>query len=370
MTHAATSVDTLFQTARLGQTTLSNRVAVAPMTRVSGDPDGSANERNAAYYEVFARGGFGLLITEGLYPDTEYSQGYLNQPGLATEAHAQSWTPVVDRVHSAGAKIFAQLMHAGAQSQGNRYAASSVAPSKVPPRGEQLGFYGGIGPYPTPQALTGSDIVEVRAGFARAARNAVRAGFDGVEIHGANGYLLDQFLTDYMNQRNDEYGGSVENRIRFFCEVIAETREAVGTELTIGVRISQSKVSDYAHRWSGGESDAAVIFTALAEAGVDYVHTTEYDATAPAFPDSDRTLASFAAEHSKLPVIANGQLGDPAAAASMVEQGSAEVVALGKAALANRDWVRRAQQAQAIETHVDNSVFNPMATVKDWELTL
>ncbi|KQU01924.1 NADH:flavin oxidoreductase [Rhodococcus sp. Leaf7] len=369
MTHAATSIDALFQTARLGPTTLPNRVAVAPMTRVSGDPDGSANDRNAAYYEVFAHGGFGLVITEGLYPDTAHSQGYLNQPGLATETHARSWTPVVDRVHKAGAKMFAQLMHAGAQSQGNRYTDTSVAPSTVPPRGEQLGFYGGTGSYPTPRALTASDIADVRSGFTRAARNAVRAGFDGVEIHGANGYLLDQFLTDYMNQRDDVYGGSVENRVRIFREVIAETREEVGSEITIGVRISQSKVSDYLHRWSGGESDAAVIFTALAEAGVDYIHTTEFDATAAAFPDSDRTLASLAVEHSKLPVIANGQLGDPATAASMVERGTADVVALGKPALANRDWVRRAQQAQTIETEVDDSVFNPMATVKDWEVS-
>lgn len=367
MQHASASTHTLFEPLRLGVTELPNRVALAPMTRVSGEEDGSANESIASYYEVFAKGGFGLLITEGLYPDTKYSQGYLNQPGLAIESHVRSWKPVVQRVHATGAKIFAQLMHAGAQSQGNRYTTESVAPSTVAPKGEQLGFYGGSGSFATPRSLTESDIAEVCHGFAQAARNAVAAGFDGVEIHGANGYLLDQFLTDYMNRRQDRHGGSVQNRVRIYREVIAAVRDAVGSSITLGVRVSQSKVSDYEHRWAGGESDAAVIFASLADAGVDYIHTTEFDATAAAFVDSGRTLAALATEFSGLPVIANGQLGDPATAAAMLEDGSAQAIALGKPALANRDWGRRVANSDALETEVDPSVFSPMATVKEWE---
>ncbi|WP_016882000.1 MULTISPECIES: NADH:flavin oxidoreductase [unclassified Rhodococcus (in: high G+C Gram-positive bacteria)] len=369
MQHTSTTASTLFSPLKLGPTELANRVALAPMTRVSGDEDGSANESIASYYEVFAKGGFGLLITEGIYPDTKYSQGYLNQPGLATAQHADSWKPVVERVHTAGARIFAQLMHAGAQSQGNRYVTETVAPSTTPPLGEQLGFYGGTGPYATPRALSLRDIDDVCAGFAQAAQHAVAAGFDGVEIHGANGYLLDQFLTDYMNQRDDEYGGSLANRLKIYREVIAAVRQVVGSKVTVGVRISQSKVSDYNHRWAGGESDAAEIFQGLAETGVDYIHTTEFDATAPAFADSGTTLAAFATKYSGLPVIANGQLGDPAAADALIENGSAQVISLGKPALANRDWPQRALDAKPIQSDVDPSVFSPMATVKSWELS-
>ena len=145
--------DALFEPFEIGEVALANRTALAPMTRISATEDGSVTDRNARYYAGFARGGFGLVITEGIYPDTEYSQGYVNQPGLATAAHEQSWRPVVEAVHAEGSAIFAQLMHAGAQSQGNRFRTEAVGPSAVAPRGEQLGFYRGEGPFPTPKPL-------------------------------------------------------------------------------------------------------------------------------------------------------------------------------------------------------------------------
>ncbi|WP_035782226.1 oxidoreductase, partial [Arthrobacter sp. H14] len=200
--------DSLWSSLQIGSTELNNRVALAPMTRVSATEDGHATDKMASYYEAYARGGFGLLITEGIYPDTAYSQGYLFQPGIATKEQAQSWSNVVDAVHSAGARIFAQLMHAGAQAQGNRFVESSIGPSAVSPKGEQLAFYRGEGPFPVPSEITTEQMAEVREGFVVAALHAKQAGFDGVEIHGANGYLLDQFLTDYFNKRTDEYGGS------------------------------------------------------------------------------------------------------------------------------------------------------------------
>ncbi|MGJ3558302.1 hypothetical protein ACR6C2_02275 [Streptomyces sp. INA 01156] len=117
------------------------------------------------------------------------------------------------------------------------------------PRGEQLSFYRGSGPYATPRALDARELADIRRGFADAARRARAAGFDGVEVHGANGYLLDQFLTDYLNRREDGYGGSVENRVRLAAEVVDEVLQAVGSEIAVGIRISQSKVSDFHHRW-------------------------------------------------------------------------------------------------------------------------
>ncbi|VXC52772.1 NADH:flavin oxidoreductase [Arthrobacter sp. 9AX] len=357
----------LWHPVRIGSTDLDNRVALAPMTRISATEDGHATERMASYYRRFARGGFGLLITEGIYPDTAHSQGYLHQPGIATEEQAQSWAMVVDGVHAAGAKIFAQLMHAGAQSQGNRFVHSSVGPSAVAPKGEQLGFYRGEGPFPVPAEITPAQMQEVRDGFVRAALHAQQAGFDGVEIHGANGYLLDQFLTDYLNQRTDNYGGSPENRVRFAAEICRDIRDAVGPDMTVGIRISQSKVSDPDHRWSGGVEEAEAIFAALGATGIDFVHTTEYSATAPAFEDAAQTLAALAKQYSGVTVIANGKLDDPASAASLLAEGSADLIALGKGALANRNWPHLVRNNLEFG-ELDLSVFAPLADVKDWEL--
>ncbi|GAB4100342.1 NADH:flavin oxidoreductase [Sinomonas halotolerans] len=359
----------LFSPVTIGSTELENRVALAPMTRISATEDGLATERMVAYYEGYAKGGFGLLITEGIYTDTAYSQGYLNQPGIATEEQARSWVPVVEAAHAAGARIFAQLMHAGSQAQGNRFVDSTVGPSAVAPRGEQLPFYRGEGPYSVPAAITAEQMQEVRDGFVAAALNAKEAGFDGVEIHGANGYLLDQFLTDYFNQRTDEYGGSPENRVRFPAEIARAVREAVGPDFTVGIRISQAKVSDHDHKWAGGEDEARVIFSTLARTGVGFVHTTEYRAYAPAFGEGGKSLAQLAKEHSGLPVITNGHLDDPATAESMLGDGGADVVALGKAALANRDWPERVRTGQPLGD-LDGSLFSPVADVKDWEIEL
>lgn len=186
---------TLLSPVALGPLQLANRLAVAPMTRVSATADGRATARMAEYYGAFARGGFGLVITEGIYTDRAYAQGYLFQPGLTDGAQQEAWRPVADQVHAAGGRIVAQLMHAGAISQGNPHRTVAKGPSAVQPKGLQMGFYRGEGAYRTPEELSLAEIEEIVAGFAAAALRARQAGFDGVEIHGANGYLLDQFLT-------------------------------------------------------------------------------------------------------------------------------------------------------------------------------
>ncbi|MBQ0828905.1 NADH:flavin oxidoreductase [Streptomyces sp. RG38] len=353
----------------LGGVRLGNRTALAPMTRVSATEDGLVTERNARYYEGFARGGFGLVITEGVYTDTEHSQGYLHQPGLATAAQGEAWRPVVEAVHGAGGAIFAQLMHAGAQAQGNRFREESVGPSAVAPRGEQLPFYRGSGPYRTPRALDAREIAQVRRGFADAARRAADAGFDGVEVHGANGYLLDQFLTDYLNRREDGYGGGVENRVRLAAEVVDEVLQAVGSEIAVGIRVSQSKVSDFHHRWAGGADDAEAVFTTLARTGAHFLHTTEYRALDPAFPTGTETLARLAKKFGGLPVIANGGLEDPRDARTVLESGAADVVALGKGALAQWDWPHRVREGLEHASEPRPDTLAPLADIKEWELT-
>ena len=218
----------LFSAQKINEDVIKNRWVVAPMTRISAEDDGTANERMRAYYERYAKGGFGAIITEGIYTDQKYSQGYLNQPGIASESQRDAWKPIVETVHQHDAKMIAQLMHAGGQSQGNSYSDESAAPSAIPPKGEQLGFYGGTGNFDTPKEMSKQDIEEAKAGFVKAAQYAKEAGFDGVEIHGANGYLLDQFLTDYLNKREDEYGGTLEKRLQLILEVVKAIRNETG----------------------------------------------------------------------------------------------------------------------------------------------
>ncbi len=363
-----TAHSTLASPVRIGTTELPNRVALAPMTRVSATADGCATDRMALYYEKFARGGFGLLITEGMYIDTEHSQGYLHQPGIATEHQADAWKQVVDASHRAGARIFAQLMHAGAQSQGNTFVDTTIGPSAIAPKGEQLSFYRGSGPYQIPSEITESQIADVRRSFVQAALRAQAAGFDGIEIHGANGYLIDQFLTGYLNARSDHYGGSSENRVRLASEICRDIVEAVGPGMTVGIRISQAKVTDAAHRWPGGADDARIIFTTLGRTGIDYIHTTEYRAEAPAFDGTQDSLAKLAKRHSGVAIIANGNLDHPEAAAAMIRNGSADVIALGKAALANHDWPQRVREEIPVDTEIHPGLLAPIADIKDWEL--
>jgi 2,4-dienoyl-CoA reductase-like NADH-dependent reductase (Old Yellow Enzyme family) len=357
----------LFSSATLGKLILKNKVVLAPMTRTSSSENGVPNERNERYYANFAKGGFGLIITEGSYPDEWYSQGYNNQPGIANQAHVEGWKPVTEAVHRQGAMIICQLMHAGALSQGNHYKDGTVAPSAVKPKGEQLGLYGGEGEYQVPKELSKENIQHVIKHFVEAAILAREAGFNGVEVHGANGYLLDQFLTEYTNERTDEYGGSTENRVRLIVEVLRAIREAAGNDFVVGVRISQGKVNDYEYKWSGGEADAEVIFSKIAEAKPDYIHVTQFDAMNPAFGEQGLTLAQLAKKYGKLPVIANGQLEDPQKANEIIQKGDADFISLGKGALANPNWVNKVKQGESLKSF-DGDVLQPDATVKDKEL--
>ncbi|UOR10542.1 oxidoreductase [Halobacillus amylolyticus] len=360
----------LFSDIKLAGHSLDNRFVVAPMTRISAKSDGRADDRMKRYYERFAKGGFSTVITEGIYPDDKYSQGYYNQPGLANDDHTASWKPVVESVQKHGATFIAQLMHAGGQSQGNAYTDQTVGPSEIEPKGEQLGFYGGTGPFKTPKSMTEQDIKDVKEAFVQSALRAREAGFDGVELHGANGYLLDQFLTDYLNSREDQYGGSLENRVRLMLEVIQDVRKAVGEDYTVGIRISQGKVADAAHKWADGEKEAEYIFSKLGATSLNYIHVTDGDATEPSFGEGTRTLAKAAKDFGKLPVIANGKLGDPDKAEKFLEEEQADLVSLGTSALANPDFPHKVQQEKRLlEFDFENTLL-PQAEIKDHEINM
>ena len=358
----------LFRGLTIGSLAIKNRIGLAPMTRTSAEENGVPSVNMQNYYSRYAKGGFGFLISEGTYPDEAYSQGYLNQPGIANKQHIEGWKRVTDQVHEAGAKMICQLMHAGALSQGNIYKNKTKAPSAMPPKGEQLGFYGGEGAYPTPEEMSHEDIQQAIQGFLNAALNALDAGFDGVEIHGANGYLLDQFLTDYTNKRTDEYGGSTENRVRLLVEVCQAVKEAVGADFPVGIRISQAKVNDYTHKWAGGERDAEIIFSRIGSTGIDFLHVTEYHANEPAFEENGPSLAVLAKKWGKLPVFANGNINTPELAEEMLKKGEVDLVAIGKAALANKDWANKAAKGESLEEFKPENFFVPNAKVKEFEL--
>ncbi|WCB96720.1 NADH oxidase [Baekduia alba] len=363
-----TAVHPVLEPIRIGSLDLANRAAVAPMSRVSTAGDGVPTEAMARYYAAFAAGGFGLVVGEGTYFDHAHSQAYPDQPALVTDAQVAGWRAVVEAVHAQGGRIVAQLMHAGALVQGNAHRSEAIAPSAVAPKGRMLRGYGGPGgPYATPRAATAGDLEEVLAGVAAGAARAREAGFDGVEIHAANGYLFDQFLTKYTNLRDDAYGGAPERRARLTVEAIAAARAATDGELLVGVRVSQVKVNDLAYRWDGVEEGRA-IFGALAQALPSYVHVASEGApwVQTSFLAPDVSITGLARECCAVPVIANGGMHDPDLAGSVLDDGHADLVALGHGALANPDWPRRLAEARPQEAF-DGAMLSPEVTIENAE---
>ncbi len=364
MTLSGPGIDTyptLFSPSRIGNVQLANRAIVSPMTRTSATADGRATDTMVDYYTEFARGGWGLVMTEATYIDLKYSQGYGDQPGIANDAQQESWRRVVEAVHGEGVPFFMQLFHAGAVNQGNHWVEGSIAPSAVPPKGAQIPRYNGKGPFQTPREISRDEMAEVVAAFAAAAKRAVELGFDGVEVHGANGYLMDQFLTTYTNQRTDEYGGPIENRVRFHIDVMTAVRAAVDPAVPVGVRISQTKVNDLEYSWPGGDGDAQVVFGALGKTGITFIDCSAHLGCAPVF-GTDKSLAGLAKRHSGLTQIANGKLHDPAEAERALTQDEGDFCALAKRALADPAWPRKI--AAGVEPiPFDPGMVTPLATL-------
>ena len=338
-----------------------NRFALAPMTRTSAEPDGTPNALMADHYEGYAKGGFGLVITEGTYTDDKASQGYANQPGIINQEQIDGWKAIVDRVHAAGSKILVQLMHAGAQFQANRFTEQPQGPSEVTPKGAPLGFYGDQTEWQTPAAMTKADIQAAVDGFAQSAANAKAAGFDGIEIHGANGYLLNQFLSTYFNRREDEYGGALENRLRLVVEVVRAVREAVGEKFTVGIRLSQGTVTDPDYQLPEGAAGFRQIVEAVRDAGADFVHTTDGDVNRKHFVEGDESLASVAASVEGINLILNGSI-DETNCQDVANQFPHTLLAVGKKALANPDFVQRLKDGKEI-ADIDFAMLQPKATI-------
>ncbi len=225
----------LFQPVRLGDYTLQNRLVMAPMTRSRAEFDGTPGALAAQYYAQ--RADLGLIVTEGTQPSDD-GQGYLTTPGIYTDAHVAGWRRITSAVHAKGSRIFIQLMHAGRMSHPDNtpHHRQAVAPSAIAPNTPMFTVKG-MQDIPVPRALTLDEVRQTIADFRHAAQRAIEAGADGVEIHGANAYLVQQFLAPSANTRTDEYGGSIENRARFAIEVAAAIADEIGAERT-AIRLS------------------------------------------------------------------------------------------------------------------------------------
>lgn len=354
----------LFTPFDFGKTTLPNRVVMAPMTR-NFSPNGIPGEDVAAYYHARAAGGVGLIITEGTYINHPGANGYPNVPAFHGEQALAGWQRVVERVHAEGGKIVPQLWHVGNARRPGVEPDETVpgfGPMAITEEGEEV-----------VKAMTQQDINDVVAAFAEAAKAAQQIGFDGVEIHGAHGYIIDQFLWEGSNQRTDEYGGSIANRLRFALEIVTAVRAAVGKDFPISFRFSQWKMTDYGAQIANTPEELAAIVQPLAAAGVDIFHVSTRRMWEPAFTGSDKTLAAWTRELSGKAVIAVGSIGldktfraghflrteDPTSKskvnvqqlAEQRERGDFDLIAVGRALLSDPQWANKVRDGRLDELH-------------------
>lgn len=321
--------------AQIGTLSLKNHMVMAPLTRSRAGEGDAPTPTVVEYYRQ--RAGAGLIITEGSQVSAQ-GKGYMRTPGIFTTEQIEGWKQVTDAVHAEGGRIFLQLWHVGRLSHSLVQLNNElpVAPSAIKADGETYTPLG-LKPYELPRALTLDEIPDVIADFRQGAENAKRAGFDGVEIHGANGYLIDQFLRDGTNTRTDSYGGSVENRARFLKEVVESVIEVFGAS-RVGVRLSP--IFNY---FSMSDSDPQATFNYAAKMlgryGLAYVHVVELGAGAFDFKDLKRRFGGS--------YIANGGY-DAERAEKALSSGDADLVSFGTAFLANPDLVERFQRGAAL----------------------
>lgn len=330
---------------KLGRVELRNRVVMAPMTR-SRAPGNVPGELQAAYYGQRAADA-GLLITEGTSPSPN-GLGYPRIPGLFNDAQVRGWRLVTDAVHEKGGRIFVQLMHTGRVAhQGNLPAGARVlAPSSIelPEQKIYVDSLGAQVPLTTATEMTEADIEHAIGEFVASAKLAVAAGFDGVELHNANGYLLEQFLNATSNRRTDAWGGSLERRARFGFEVARRTAEAIGGD-RVGVRLSPYGVNGGMKADPEVETSYPYFAGRLREAGLVYVHVVDHSALG-APPVTDTVKAAIRAHFAGTTILAGGY--DLARAEADLQAKKGELVAFGRPYLSNPDYVARAKAGRPI----------------------
>lgn len=345
----------LFSPFKLGSMELKNRLVMAPMTRNRA----IGNIPNALMAEYYGqRATAGLIVTEGTSPSPN-GLGYARIPGIFSPAQTAAWAQVTQAVHAKGGKIFVQLMHTGRVGHPLNLPAGArmLAPSAVAAAGEMYTDAEGMKPHPVPQAMTAADIQSTVQEYVQAAKNAVAAGFDGVELHGANGYLLEQFIRPNSNVRTDRYGGSIENRARFVLEVAKAVIDAIGKD-KVGIRLSPFGVFNDMPIYDRMEADYAYLTEQLSALELVYLHIVDHSAMgAPAVPDSMKR--SMRRLFRRALILSGGY--DPERADNDLAAGHGDLIAVGRAFLANPDLPMRWQTNAALNEPDFSTFYTPGA---------
>ena len=325
----------LFSKTKLGQIELKNHMVMAPMTR-SRAIDNIPNDLMAEYYAQ--RSEAGLIVTEGTSPSPD-GLGYARIPGIFSPEQIEGWKKITSAVHSKNGKIFVQLMHTGRISHGANMPAGSeiIAPSAIAAKGQMWTDAHGLQDHPVPKEMKSYDIEKAIKEYVRAARNAVEAGFDGVELHGANGYLMDQFLNPGSNKRNDVYGGNAENRCRFVLEATGDVSRAIGKEKT-GIRLSPYGAFNDVGPFPETEEQYSFLAEKLNAIGIVYVHLVDHSSMGA--PKVEFTTVQKIRNTFKNSLILSGGYTRERAEKDL-ESGIADLIAFGKPFLANPDLVYR-----------------------------
>ncbi|OIB00997.1 alkene reductase [Paenibacillus sp. LC231] len=325
-------MEKLWSKTKIGNLELPHRLAMAPMTRSRAHEDGTPGELTSHYYAQ--RASMGLIISEGTQPSDD-GQGYLRSPGIYTEKHIEGWKKVTDSVHDAGGFIFIQLMHVGRVSHPDNtpHHRQPVAPSAIKP-GVEMFTAKGMQEIPVPRELSEKDIQTTIADFRKAAVAAIKAGADGVEIHGANGYLINQFFGENSNTRSDKYGGSIENRARFAIEVTKAIVEEIGAERT-GFRISPGTPLNGIDEGEHGPEVYLHLVKELAQYNLAYLHVMHL---------GNETLLREIRNNWPNPLLVNraGRALDDLSVD--IDNGLADMVPVGVWSLANPDLVERLKE--------------------------
>jgi 2,4-dienoyl-CoA reductase-like NADH-dependent reductase (Old Yellow Enzyme family)/thioredoxin reductase len=328
-------LDTVFSPIRIGTVEIPNRLVVPAMVMNYCNDDGTATERYIAYHEAKARGGWGLIITEDYAVDPK-GRGFPNIPGLWDDSQIEGHAELTRRIHDIGGTIFAQIYHCGRQTSSLLIGSQPVAPSPLPcPFVQEM-----------PRELTAVEIREIVEKFGDCALRAQRAGFDGIEVHGAHGYLIAQFMSPYSNKRVDEYGGSLMNRLRFPLEILANIRLKTGGDFPVMFRISGDEMVP------GGRTieETKAIALLLEEDGVDAIHVSAGTygsgyAIVPPAAVAHGWITGYAQEVRRvveIPVVTVGRITDPLLAEAIIAGGKADLVAMGRGSLADPDLPNKA----------------------------
>ena len=344
----------LFDSLKLGSLTLSNRAVMAPMTRSRSVENNAPNALVAEYYAQ--RASAGLIVTEGTSPSPD-GLGYARIPGLNNDAMVAGWRLVADAVHAKGGAIFVQLMHTGRVTAAANLpeGARTVGPTDATLEGQMYTDAAGMVGHTQPHALTDAEVEAVIEEYVHAAKRAREAGLDGVELHAANGYLIEQFLNAKVNTRTDRWGATAENRNRFALEIAKRTAAAIGAD-RVGVRLSPYGVFNGTGGFDGVDAQYVSLVEALSALGIAYVHVLDHSAMgAPPVPASLKQ--SLRAAFKGTFILAGGFDRDSAEAA--LAAGQADLIAFARSFIANPDLVARMRDGKALAAPDPSTFYTP-----------